>query len=216
MGSKTQPLKDHTGAGLHELKEISQKVITIICETLNELSQTICQVTEGLHDGLLKCNNEFDLAYSTLKTDIQSTFGTIIRHTEEQTIETSELRLWLQDAYLRIKEMKQKTSTDMARLLEEERASAEAERRNFLNQIVALYDLSFQTRWDRLQRNYGTVCDDISNSVDLMEGLTTHSRVDECITKQKQFVEKLVHLRSQLEVRMEQDQKTIIRAVIWT
>lgn len=77
------------------------------------------------------------MAYTTLQTDIESTFETIIRHAEEQNIRTSELQLQLQDANSRMKEMNHKTSIDVARLLEEERTSAEAERRNFLDQIGA-------------------------------------------------------------------------------
>ncbi|KNG91057.1 hypothetical protein ANOM_000753 [Aspergillus nomiae NRRL 13137] len=49
----------------------------------------------------------------------------------------------------------------------------------------------------------------LQHSGNLIEGLATHSRVDECITKPKQFVEEIVHLRSQLKVRMDQDKKTI-------
>jgi hypothetical protein len=99
-------------------------------------------------------------------------------------------------------EMNHKTSLDVARLLEEERTNAEAERHEFLAQIGAIYDSSFQQRWDRLQGNYGTICIDISSSGDLIEGLATHRRIDDCITKQKQFAEELVNLR-----RMGQDRK---------
>ncbi|KAE8402932.1 kinesin-domain-containing protein [Aspergillus pseudonomiae] len=209
MRSKAQTLKDQTEAGLEDLKEISQKVRAMVGTTMNEVSQAIRRVTEGLQDALLKCSNDFEMAYTTLQTEIESTFETIIRHPEEQSIQTSELQLQLQDANSRMKEMNHKTSIDVARLLEEERTSAEAERRNFLDQIAALYDLSLQTRWNRLQGNYSTICNDISSSGDLMEGLATHSRVDECITKQKQIAEEIIHLRSQLKVRMEQDKKTI-------
>lgn len=132
-------------------------------------------------------------------------FETIIKHTEKQNNETIELQLQLQDAKSQMKEMNHKTSIDVARLLEEERTNAETDRHNFLNQIGALYDLSFQQRWDRLQGNYGIVCDDISSSDYLMDGLAAHSRVDEWKTKQKQFAENLDHLKNQLKMRMNQD-----------
>lgn len=104
-------------------------------------------------------------------------------------------------------EMNHKTSLDVARLLEEERTNAGAERREFLAQIGAIYDTSFKQRWDRLQGNYGIVCGDISSSGDMIEGLATHSRIDDCITKQKQFGEEIVNLGSQLKVRMGQARK---------
>jgi hypothetical protein len=103
--------------------------------------------------------------------------------------------------------MNHKMSLDVARLLEEERTGAEAERQKFLFQISALYDLSLQQRWDRLQGNYGTICSDISRSGNLIEEIARDSRIDECITRQKQFDVELVGLRDQLEVRMRQNRK---------
>ncbi|KAJ6009001.1 kinesin-domain-containing protein [Penicillium canescens] len=207
--SRTQSLKDETEEAFHELKQISQKLRAMTFETVNEVSQATCRVVEGIQDGLSKCNNQFDLAYSALKADIESIFGTIIKQAEEQNIETSELRLQLQDANSRMKEINHKASIDVARLLEEERTSAETERYKFLNQIGALYDLSFRQRWDRLQGNYGIICNDISSSGNLMEGLAVHSRVDECVEKQKRFAKQVVQFENQLKLRMEQDTKTL-------
>ncbi|GAB1206769.1 hypothetical protein APSETT445_005469 [Aspergillus pseudonomiae] len=134
-------------------------------------------------------------------------------HAEEQNIRTSELQLQLQDSNSRMKEMNHKTSIDVARLLKEERTSAEAERRNFLDQIGALYDLSLQTRWNRLQGNYGKISNDIPDSGDPIEGIATHSLVDECITKQKQFAEGIVHLRNQLKT-IDNEHLSARRAVV--
>jgi hypothetical protein len=112
-------------------------------------------------------------------------------------------------------EMNHKTSLDVARLLEEERTNAEAERHKFLAQIGTIYDSAFQQRWDRLQGNYGTICIDISSSGDLIEGLATHSRIDDCITKQKQFAEELFNLRNQLNERMGQDRKVRLQICLY-
>lgn len=131
----------------------------------------------------------------------------VMKHVEEQNIKTSELRLRLQDANSRMTEVNHKASLDVARLLEEERTNAEAERHKFLAQISAMYDSLFEQRWDRLQGNYGIICSDLTRSGDLIEGLATHSRIDDCIAKQQLFAEELVNFKNQLNVRIGQDRK---------
>ncbi|KAL5336019.1 kinesin-domain-containing protein [Aspergillus crustosus] len=206
---RTQPLKDKVDEAFHTLKQISTRVRMIVSGASNELSHAITRISEGLEGEQLECNNQFDIAYSTLDKDIQSTFQTIVKHVGEQNVGISELRHRLQDASSRMLEMNHKTSLDVAQHLEEERTSAEVERNKFLTQISAIYDLSFQQRWDRLQGKYGIICNDISSSRDLMEGITMHSRINECITRQKQLAEELVDSRNHLKVRMGQDTESL-------
>ncbi|PWY94523.1 hypothetical protein BO94DRAFT_277758 [Aspergillus sclerotioniger CBS 115572] len=104
-------------------------------------------------------------------------------------------------------EMNHKTSLDLSRFLEEERTNAETERHKLLTQIGALYNLESQRRWDRLQDNHSTICNDIASSGELLTGLTTHSRLDRCVTRQQQLTEELIDLRNNLIVRMGQDKK---------
>ncbi|KAJ5195235.1 uncharacterized protein N7498_008673 [Penicillium cinerascens] len=211
VDSKTQPLKGETDEAFHELKQITKSIRVMVSGALNELSQASSRIVEGLQGGILECNNQFDCAYNTLEKDIQSTFQTIVKHVEEQNIKTSELRLRLQDASSRMIEMNHKTSLNVARLLEEERTNAEAERHNFLAQISAIYDSSLRQRRDRLQGNYGIICGDISSSGNMIEGLATHSRIDDCITRQKQFAEELVNLGSQLKKQTVDEQRLSVR-----
>ncbi|KAL4885670.1 P-loop containing nucleoside triphosphate hydrolase protein [Aspergillus karnatakaensis] len=103
----------------------------------------------------------------------------------------------------------QKTLLDVARLLEEERLNAEVERNKFLAEIGALYDRSCRQRWDRLQGNHSIISGDISSSEDLIQGLTIHTRIDECINKQKQLAKELVDARNNLKVRMGQDKESL-------
>ncbi|KAJ6189642.1 kinesin-domain-containing protein [Penicillium mononematosum] len=172
---RMQPLKGETEEAFHELKQISNRVGAM-----------------------------FDLTYNTLDKDVQSTFKSILKNVEEQNVETNKLRFQLQGANSRLIDMNHKTSLDVARLLEEERTGAEAERQKFLSQISALYDLSLQQRWDRLQGSYGIICSDISRSGSLIEEIARDSRIDECIARQKQFDVELVGLRGQLETVHEQ------------
>ncbi|RDW67207.1 uncharacterized protein DSM5745_09073 [Aspergillus mulundensis] len=207
--SKTQLLKGETEEAFHQLKQISKTGRATVSEALNELSHAITRISEGLEGELLKCNDQFEMAYGAFDQDVQSTFQTIVKHVEEQNVEISELRHRLQNANSRMIEMNHKTSLDVARLLEEERANAEVERNNFLSQIGAIYDLSSQQRWDRLQENYNIICSDISSSGILMESLTTHSRIDECIARQKQLAKELADSSSYLKVRMWQDKERL-------
>ncbi|KAL2815392.1 kinesin-domain-containing protein [Aspergillus granulosus] len=206
---KTKLLQGETEKSFHELKQVSERVRAIISEAWDEFSQAITRVSEGVQDELLKCNNQFNLAYDILDEDVQTMFQMIVKQIEEQGIETSDLRHQLQNANSRMKEMNNKMLLDAARLLEEERRNSEAERHKFLAQIGAIYDLSSQQRWNRLQGNYGVICSDISSSGDLIEGLITHSRIDEYIARQKQFAEELVDFSSRLKLRMGQDKKTL-------
>lgn len=58
MSSKTQPLKGQTEESFHELKQISKRAKELVLTNLNELSQAIYRVTEGVQDGLSKCNSQ--------------------------------------------------------------------------------------------------------------------------------------------------------------
>lgn len=133
----------------------------------------------------------------------------MLKHVEDQNIEISKLQLQLRDANSRMVDMNYKTSLDVARLLEDERASAETDRQKFLSQISALYDSSFQRRWNRLQGNYGIICNDISISGDLIENCAKHDRLEECITRQKMFSEELLDLKNQQRARMGEGWKVI-------
>lgn len=148
------------------------------------------------------------MAYSTLDQDVQFSFQTIVDHVEEQNAQITELQLRLEDANSQMTEINHKTSLDVARLLDEERTSAEAERHQFLTEISTFYDRSFQQRWDRLTGNYGIICSDISSSGDLMQDLTTHSQIGEYIAKQKHLAGEIADLRSSLKARMAQN-KTV-------
>ncbi|PYH75355.1 kinesin-domain-containing protein [Aspergillus uvarum CBS 121591] len=209
MDSQTQLMRSETEEAFQELKRISKQVRVMISKAMIELPQAISRMSEGLQGELSRCKNQFDMAYSTLDTDVQSISQMIVKHIEEQNTEISELQLQLQNANSRMVEMSHKTSLDMVQFLEEERTNAEAERHNLLTQIGAIYDLSFQQRWDRLQGNYSNVYNDISSSGELIEGFTTHSRIEKCITRQKQLAEELIKLRNNLVVRMGQDKETI-------
>ncbi|KAJ5477880.1 hypothetical protein N7530_003389 [Penicillium desertorum] len=95
---RMQPLKDETEEAFHELKQITNRVRAMVCETVDELFQAISRVSQGFQDGLSRCNNQFDLAYNTLDKDVQSIFESILKHVEEQSVEINKLRFQLQDA----------------------------------------------------------------------------------------------------------------------
>lgn len=121
----------------------------------------------------------------------------------------NELRLQLGDANSQMADANQKASSDVARLLEDERASAEAERQDFLSQIGELYDRSLQQRWDRLKGNCDVVYTDISGSGDLLEeSATQYSRhVDQCVAKQEQFAQNLTGSKDNFQDLIEQGRK---------
>jgi uncharacterized protein YukE len=58
---RMQLLKVETEEAFHELKQSSNRVMAMVCETVVELSQAISRVSQGFQDGLSRCNNQVQL-----------------------------------------------------------------------------------------------------------------------------------------------------------
>lgn len=134
-------------------------------------------------------------------------FDGVVNHLHEQKTEISQLRSQLQQANQETIEANRKASSQLAQSMEEENATAEAERDQLLSQIKILMDESRQRQFGRMKSKFDGVRVDISSSGDALEQATTqHDRhVDEWVFKSEQFAKDVTASRDEVKTKMQND-----------
>jgi len=134
-------------------------------------------------------------------------FDGVVNNLHEQKNEISQLRSQLQQANKETIEANRKASSQLAQSIEEENATAEAERDQLLSQIKALMDESRQRQYSRMKGKFDGVRADISSSGDALEQATTqHDRhIDEWVFKSEQFAKDVITSRDEVKTKMQND-----------
>ena len=134
-------------------------------------------------------------------------FDNVVTHVHNQKAEISELRSQLQQANQQTIEANRKASSQLAQSLEEEHASAEAERDQLMSQIKGLMDESRQRQFNRLKGRFDGVRTDLSSSGDALEQATTHHdrHVDEWVFRAEQFAKDVTASRDEVKTKMQTD-----------
>lgn len=134
-------------------------------------------------------------------------FDNVVTHVHNQKTEISELRSQLQQANQQTIEANRRASSQLTQSLEEEHASAEAERDQLMSQMKGLMDESRQRQFNRLKGRFDGVRTDLSSSGDALEQATTHHdrHVDEWVFRAEQFAKDVTASRDEVKTKMQTD-----------
>ncbi|KAF7586915.1 kinesin motor protein cin8 [Aspergillus hancockii] len=192
---------------LEEIKDLREEVKRKVGEGLNGLSAAAARISKEVIGEFTEFHEQLHGSYSTLGKDFKSLFEGMVHHLNEQKTEINRLRLAVQEANLQTVEANRKASSNLAQAVEEEHASADAERDLLLSQFKALMEESRQRQFGRLKGRMESVRADISSSGDSLEQATTlHDRqTDEWVFKSEQFAKDVTASRDELRTKMQND-----------
>lgn len=192
---------------LEEIKVLREEVKSKVGEGLNGLSAAAARISKEVIGEFAEFQAQLHESYSTLGKSFKSLFEGMATHLDGQKMEINRLRSQLQEANRETVETNRKVSGNMAQLLEEEQANAEAEREQLLSQIRVLMDESRQKQFNRVKGRFDTLRTDISSSGDSLEQATAqHDRqIDEWIFRSEQFAKDVNSSRDDIKMKMQND-----------
>jgi kinesin family protein 11 len=192
---------------LEEIKVLREDVKTKVGEGLNGLSAAAARISKEVIGEFSEFHTQLHTSYSSLGKDFKTMFETMAKHLEEQKFEVNRLRLELQAANRQTVEANRKASSNLAQVLEEEHASAQAERDTLMSHIRGLLEDSNQRQNNRLKGKFDTLRTDISATGESLEQATAqHDRhVDEWIFKEEQFAKDVSASKDEIKTRMQND-----------
>lgn len=192
---------------LEEIKVLREEVKSKVGEGLNGLSAAAARISEEVIGEFSEFHSQLHSSYSTLGKDFKTMFEDMAKHLDEQKSEVHKLRLELQAANRQTVEANRKASSNLAQVLEEEHASAQAERETLMSHIRGLLEDSSHKQNNRLKGKFDTLRTDISASGDSLEQATAqHDRhIDEWIFKEEQFAKDITASKDEIKTRMQND-----------
>ncbi|KAJ5251162.1 hypothetical protein N7489_001572 [Penicillium chrysogenum] len=195
---------------LEEIKVLREEVKSKVGEGLNGLSAAAARISEEVIGEFSEFHSQLHSSYSTLGKDFKTMFEGMAKHLDEQKSEVHKLRLELQAANRQTVEANRKASSNLAQVLEEEHASAQAERETLMSHIRGLLEDSSHRQNNRLKGKFDTLRTDISASGDSLEQATArHDRhIDEWIFKEEQFAKDITASKDEIKTRMQNDWET--------
>jgi kinesin family protein 11 len=204
---QTSSAHDEMNEVLEEIKILREEVKTKVGEGLNGLSAAAARISKEVIGEFSEFHSQLHSSYSTLGKDFKSMFEDMASHLDQQKCEINKLRLELQEANRQSVEANRKASSNLAQIMEEEQANAQAERETLMSQIRHLLEDSNQRQSARLKSKYEAVRNDISASGDSLEQATAQydRHVDEWIFKEEQFAKDVTASRDEIRTRMQND-----------
>ncbi|KKK18056.1 Kinesin-like protein [Aspergillus ochraceoroseus] len=205
--AETSGAHDEMNNVLEEIKDLREDVKAKVGEGLNGLSLAAARISEEVIGEFAEFHAELHTSYSNLGKDLKNVFEGMVTHLTEQKNEINRLRLELQNANRQNIDATRKASSHLAQTLEEENATAEAERDILMSQIKALMDESRHKQLNRLKAKIDNLRTDLSSSGDMLEHVTAqHDRqVDEWVFKSEQFAKDVNASKDEIKIKMQHD-----------
>lgn len=204
---QTSSAHDEMNEVLEEIKVLREDVKTKVGEGLNGLSAAAARISKEVIGEFSEFHSQLHSSYSSLGKDFKSMFEDMASHLDQQKSEINKLRLELQEANRHTIEANRKASSNLAQVMEEEQANAQAERETLMSQIRSLLEESHQRQSTRLKSKYEAVRTDISASGDSLEHATAQydRHIDEWIFKEEQFAKDVTASRDEIRTKMQND-----------
>ena len=205
--TQTSSAHDEMNEVLEEIKVLREDVKEKVGEGLNGLSAAAGRISKEVIGEFAEFHSELHSSYSVLGKDLKAMFEDMTSHLDQQKAEINRLRLELQEATRQTVEANRKASSNLAHVLEEEHATAQAERDTLISQIRTMLDESSQRQSNRLKGKFDTVRTDLSASGDSLEHATAQydRSVDEWIFKEEQFAKDVTASRDDIKTKMQND-----------
>ncbi|KAJ5177312.1 uncharacterized protein N7500_000011 [Penicillium coprophilum] len=195
---------------LEEIKVLREEVKSKVGEGLNGLSAAAARISEEVIGEFSEFHSQLHSSYSTLGKDFKAMFEDMEKHLKEQKSEVHKLRLELQAANRQTVDANRRASSNLAQILQEEHASAQAERETLMSHIRGLLEDSNHKQNNRLKGKFDALRTDMSASGDSLEQATAqHDRhIDEWIFKEEQFAKDITASKDEIKTRMQNDWET--------
>ncbi|KAJ5233266.1 uncharacterized protein N7469_005032 [Penicillium citrinum] len=208
--TQTSSARDEMNDVLEEIKVLREDVKKKVGEGLNGLSAAAARISKEVIGEFSEFHSELHSSYSELGKDLKGMFENMTSHIDQQKSEINKLRLELQQANRQSVEANRKASSNIAHAIEEEHATAQAERENLMAQIRHLLDESSQKQSNRLKGKFDTVRTELTTSGDSLEHATAQydRSVDEWIFKEEQFAKDVTASRDDIKTKMQNDWET--------
>lgn len=205
--TQTSSARDEMNDVLEEIKVLREDVKKKVGEGLNGLSAAAARISKEVIGEFSEFHSELHSSYSELGKDLKGMFENMTSHIDQQKSEINKLRLELQQSNRQSVEANRKASSNIAHAIEEEHATAQAERENLMAQIRHLLDESSQKQSNRLKGKFDTVRTELTTSGDSLEHATAQydRSVDEWIFKEEQFAKDVTASRDDIKTKMQND-----------
>lgn len=205
--TQTTSAHDEMNEVLEEIKVLREDVKTKVGEGLNGLSAAAARISEEVIGEFTEFHSQLHSSYSSLGKDFKSMFESMTKHMEHQKSEINRLRVELQEASRESVDSNRKASSNLAQLMEEEQANAQAERESLMTQIRALVETSQQRQVSRLKGKVDGLRTGISASGDSLEQATAQydRNVDEWIFNEEQFAKDVTASKDGIKTKMQND-----------
>ncbi|KAJ5464434.1 Kinesin-like protein bimC [Penicillium daleae] len=207
---QTSSAHDEMNEVLEEIKVLREDVKTKVGEGLNGLSAAAARISKEVIGEFSEFHSQLHASYSSLGKDFKCMFENMASHLEQQKSEVNKLRLELQEANRQSVEANRKASSNLAQIMEEEQANAQAERESLMSKIRHLLEESNQRQSAHLKSKCETVRTDISASGDSLEQATAQydRHIDEWIFKEEQFAKDVTASKDDIKTKMQNDWET--------
>jgi kinesin family protein 11 len=204
---QTSSAHDEMNEVLEEIKVLREDVKTKVGEGLNGLSAAAARISKEVIGEFSEFHSQLHASYSSLGKDFKCMFENMASHLEQQKSEVNMLRLELQEANRQSVDANRKASSNLAQIMEEEQANAQAERESLMSKIRHLLEESNQRQSARLKSKCETVRTDISASGDSLEQATAQydRHIDEWIFKEEQFAKDVTASKDDIKTKMQND-----------
>ncbi|KAI9925810.1 kinesin motor protein cin8 [Aspergillus wentii] len=205
--TQTSGAHDEMNDVLEEIKDLREEVKSKVGAGLNGLSAAAARISKEVIGEFSEFHAQLHSSYSSLGKDFKSMFENVVSHLDEQKAEIHKLRLQVQEANRQTVEANRRASSQLTQSLEEEHATAEAEREALLSQFKSLMEESRQKQFARLRGKFDHLRTDLSSSGDLLEQSTTQydRHVDEWVFKSEQFAKDVNASRDEIKTKMQND-----------
>ncbi|GAM40023.1 kinase-related protein [Talaromyces pinophilus] len=192
---------------LEEIKVLREEVKGKVGQGLNGLSAAAERISKEVIDEMTDFHTQLHSSYSTLGRDFKAMFEKITEHLESQKTEIEDLRAQLLEANRQAIQGNQSASTDLEKVLEEERQAAETDRADLLSQISLLIEASSQKQASRLKGRVDTVTSDLKTSGENLHKATHKYQegMDKWADKESRLMEEVVSSRDAIKGRMQED-----------
>ncbi|KAL1960176.1 hypothetical protein VTO42DRAFT_8719 [Malbranchea cinnamomea] len=211
-GSKADISNAQNGVNgvFNELRALNENIRVKIGEGLLKLSAT-AQISQEVVGEFSKYNAQLRASYRALSNDIKTMFEKMKEHIEGQKAEIDELRRQLRDSHSQTTDAHQKASSSISELLEEERASAEAEREDLMRQIQQLLHQSHQRRLSSLTGRCDALRRDlVASDESLQRAAVRHNQhLDQWNSRNEEFAKDMTASKDDIQTKIETDCKDL-------
>ncbi|EFQ25620.1 kinesin motor domain-containing protein [Colletotrichum graminicola] len=202
--------KDEMDDVLEEIKVVRDTVKQQVGQSLQAIAGAAERIAADVLSELDTFHSQLHTSYSSLGKEFKGIFEDLMTHITTQRSESDRLRQQLQNATDTIVEQNEDISSQMQRVLDEERKQAAQDRRNLLAQITTLINAQAETQESRLAEKTAHLQKSVLDSNDSLQGNMAQYSEDMEVWDEKegQFLDDMAKSRDAMKSKLKDDWST--------